>query len=113
MTKSAELDQQINEYEAKLNELHKQRDAERKGERLHAIAAIKELIKTHGFSASELGLSGKGPAKAPSGDKRNMVAPKYQDPASGKTWTGRGKSPAWLAAHLAAGRDRQEFLIQN
>jgi len=113
MTKSTELDQQINEYESKLNELHKQRDAERKGERLQALAAVKELIKTHGFSASELGLSGKSVAKTALGDKRNMVAPKYQDPASGKTWTGRGKSPAWLADYLAAGRDRQEFLIQS
>ena len=113
MTKSTELDQQINEYESKLNELHKQRDAERKGERLQALAAVKELIKTHGFSASELGLSGKNVAKAALGDKRNMVAPKYQDPASGKTWTGRGKSPAWLADYLTAGRDKQEFLIQS
>ena len=113
MTKSTELDQQIIDYETKLNELHKQRDAERKGERLQALSAVKELIKTHGFSASELGLSGKGVAKTASGDKRNMVAPKYQDPASAKTWTGRGKSPAWLAAYLTAGRDKQEFLIQN
>lgn len=113
MTKSSALDQQINEYEAKLNELHKQREAERKGERLQAIAAVKDLIKTHDLTASELGLSGKAPAKRATSDKRNVVAPKYQDPDSGKTWTGRGKSPAWLTAHLTAGRNKQEFLIQN
>ena len=111
---SNELDQQITEYEAKLSDLRKQRDAERKGERTQAIVAIKELIKTHDLSASELGLSGKGSvAKRSTGDKRNVVAPKYQDPDSGKTWTGRGKSPAWLSAQLAAGRGKQEFLIQN
>jgi len=111
--KSSELDQQITEYEAKLNELHKQRDAERKGERMQAIVAARELIKIHELTAVELGFSGKGASKKVSGDKRNVVAPKYQDPASGKTWTGRGKSPAWLSAELAAGRDKQEFLIKS
>lgn len=113
MTNSSTLDQQINEYETKLNELHKQREVERKGERLQAIAAAKDLIKTHDLMASELGLSGKAPAKRATSDKRNVVAPKYQDPESGKTWTGRGKSPAWLTAHLTAGRNKQEFLIQK
>ncbi len=113
MTKSNELQQQINDYEAKLNELRKQQEAERKGERTQAISSAKELIKTYDLTASDLGFSGKGATKKVSGDKRNMVAPKYQDPASGKTWTGRGKSPAWLSAQLAAGRDKQEFLIQK
>lgn len=113
MSKSTELQQQINEYEAKLNELRRQQEAERKGERMQAIVAAKELIKNHDLTAAELGFSGKGASKRVSGDKRNVVAPKYQDPASGKTWTGRGKSPAWLSAQLSAGRDKQEFLIQS
>jgi DNA-binding protein H-NS len=113
MSKSTELQQQINEYEAKLNELRKQQEAERKGERMQAIVAAKELIKNHDLTAAELGFSGKGASKRVSGDKRNVVAPKYQDPASGKTWTGRGKSPAWLSAQLSAGHDKQEFLIQS
>ncbi|MEO5660298.1 MAG: H-NS family nucleoid-associated regulatory protein, partial [Polaromonas sp.] len=51
--------------------------------------------------------------KRVSSDKRNVVAPKYQDPASAKTWTGRGKTPSWLSVHLAAGREKQEFLIKS
>ncbi len=113
MSNSNHLQQQINEFEAKLSELRKQQDEERKGERTKAIAAVKDLIKTHDLTALDLGFSGKGSAKRVSGDKRNVVAPKYQDPASGKTWTGRGKSPAWLSAELAAGREKQEFLIQR
>lgn len=113
MQKSNELQQQINEFEAKLNELRKQQELERKGERTQAIAAAKELIKNHELTAAELGLGGKGPVKRVAGDKRNVVAPKYQDPESGKTWTGRGKSPAWLSAQMSAGRDKQEFLINS
>ncbi|WP_175769750.1 MULTISPECIES: H-NS histone family protein [Burkholderia] len=44
------------------------------------------------------------------GRKRNVSAPsvpKYQDPKSGATWSGRGKPPAWIAK--AKNRDR--FLI--
>lgn len=113
MSKSNELQQQINDFEAKLNELRKQQDAERKGERTQAIAAAKELIKSHDLTASELGFSGKGAPKRNLTDKRNVVAPKYMDPTSAKTWTGRGKSPAWLSAQIADGHDKQEFLIQN
>lgn len=112
MSKSNELQQQINDYETKLSELRKQQDLERKGERTQAIAAAKEIIRNHDLSASDLGFSGKAAGKRSTGDKRNVVAPKYLDPASGKTWTGRGKSPAWLSAQLAAGREKQEFLIQ-
>lgn len=114
MSNVSALQQQLNEAEAAVNELRKKLDAERKGERTQAIAAVRELIKTHELTALDLGFSGKGSAKrATVSDKRNVVAPKYQDPDSGKTWTGRGKSPAWLTAQLAAGRDKQEFLIPS
>lgn len=113
MYKSNELQQQIDDFEAKLNELRKQQEAERKGERTQAIAAARDLIKSHDLMPSELGFSGKGASKRTQTDKRNVVAPKYRDPVSGKTWTGRGKSPAWLSAQLADGHDKQEFLIQS
>ena len=113
MQKPSDLQQQINEFEAKLNELRKQQDLERKGERTQAITTAKELIKNYDLTVSDLGLTGKGPVKRVAGDKRNVVAPKYKDPESGKTWTGRGKSPAWLSAQISAGRDKQEFLIQS
>ena len=40
--------------------------------------------------------------------KRNMssAAPKYRDPATGATWTGRGKAPAWIAD-----KEREQFAI--
>ena len=37
---------------------------------------------------------------------RSGVAPKYRDPESGSTWSGRGKPPKWIA-----GQDRDNFLI--
>jgi DNA-binding protein H-NS len=42
----------------------------------------------------------KGPAKS-----KTSLPPKYQDPKTGATWTGRGRAPAWL------GKNRDRFLI--
>lgn len=113
MSNVSALQQKLNEAESVVNELRKQMDAERKSERTQAIAAARELIKAHDLSASDLGFSGKGATKRVAGDKRNVVAPKYRDPDTGKTWTGRGKSPAWFSAQLAAGHAKEEFLIQS
>ncbi|KVP40122.1 H-NS histone family protein [Burkholderia ubonensis] len=46
--------------------------------------------------------SAKGAAK-----KKAAVPAKYQDPATGATWTGRGRAPAWIAGE----EDRSKFLI--
>ena len=113
MSTLSQLQQQIKEAEAKVNELRLKLDEERKIEKSQAIATARALIKSHDLTAQELGFSGKFPAKhAAQGDKRMTVAAKYQDPVTGKTWTGRGKTPAWLAAHLAAGRAKQDYLIK-
>ncbi|MFJ1259794.1 H-NS histone family protein [Cupriavidus sp. CuC1] len=45
-----------------------------------------------------------GKAKAPAKEKVSLP-PKYQDPKTGATWTGRGRAPAWL------GKNRDKFLI--
>lgn len=40
---------------------------------------------------------------------RGPQAPKYRDPATGATWSGRGRAPAWLAG----AKDRKAFLIEG
>ncbi|SAK53845.1 histone family protein nucleoid-structuring protein H-NS [Caballeronia fortuita] len=40
---------------------------------------------------------------------RGPQAPKYRDPESGATWSGRGKAPAWLAT----AKDRTTYLIDK
>ncbi len=36
---------------------------------------------------------------------------KYRDPKTGETWSGRGATARWLAAHEKQGRKRDDFLI--
>ncbi len=37
--------------------------------------------------------------------EKTSLPPKYMDPKTGATWTGRGRAPAWL------GKNRDKFLI--
>ena len=43
---------------------------------------------------------------------RAAVAAKYRNPATGESWSGRGRAPKWLAEELAKGRSREAFLIK-
>ncbi len=46
-------------------------------------------------------------------DRRAAVAPKYRDPDSGATWSGRGLTPKWLVEKEKTGKSRGEYLIQK
>ncbi|MDP3622228.1 MAG: H-NS histone family protein [Polynucleobacter sp.] len=70
-------------------------------EKADGIAKAKAIIEQYGLEASDL-FSRKASARGPSG----KVAPKYRDPVTGETWTGRGKAPKWIE-----GKDRSVFSI--
>jgi DNA-binding protein H-NS len=48
-------------------------------------------------------------APARKGQPKGKQAPKYRNPETGATWSGRGPAPAWLAAE----RDRSKFLVDG
>ena len=113
MSELHELQRQVSEAEVKIQELRKKLAEEEKNTRVRAVDSIKELIKSHGLTAAELGLSARpsGKRTAASGENRAKVKPKYHDPASGKTWTGRGRMPTWLTNVMATGRAKEDFRI--
>lgn len=49
--------------------------------------------------------------RKPSANAGKKVAPKYRNPATGDTWSGRGLKPKWLAAALNSGRSLSEFAL--
>ena len=53
----------------------------------------------------------KGRRAATKGKAKSSVPPKYRDPATGATWTGRGRAPVWMAAKIATGSKKEDFLI--
>jgi DNA-binding protein H-NS len=73
----------------------------RKDEHANAVKEIKSLMEKYGLTVADLG--GKaGKAKT----SRGTVAPKYRDPVSGATWTGRGKAPKWTV-----GKDLSKYAV--
>jgi DNA-binding protein H-NS len=45
--------------------------------------------------------------------KYPRVLPKYRNPQTSETWSGRGKLPRWLAAAMKSGRKMEEFRISE
>jgi DNA-binding protein H-NS len=67
-----------------------------------AVSQVRALVAEFGLTAQDVFPTGKVRAVTTG----NKVAPKYSDPATGKTWTGRGKAPKWIE-----GQDRAKYLI--
>ena len=114
MSTAHELEQQIIQAEAKVNELREKLNEQKNSERLNAIVSMKKLIKFHQLSATDLGLTNKRMStvkKSARVDKGRTVAPKYADPETGKTWAGRGRIPDWLASYLSNGKSKMDYLI--
>jgi len=93
------------ELRAKAAEILAQAEQVKAEERQKTIDTVRVMISTYGITAKDLGLD-KSP-KAKSGPKPgNKVSPKYRDPQSGATWSGRGKTPRWIN-----GADRSQYAI--
>ena len=72
-----------------------------------AISKARELVAEFGLTVQDVFPSGRGAAKSSNkSSSGNKVAPKYRDPATGQSWTGRGKAPKWIE-----GQDRAKYLI--
>lgn len=73
------------------------------------IEQIRALMTEYELTVEDLAPK-RGRGRPASGVKavvvpRSEVPPKYQDPKTGATWSGRGRAPAWL------GKNRDRFLI--
>lgn len=96
---------------AQIVKLEREAEKLRKAEVVGVISRIKEAIAAYGLTHEDLGLSrslGKRVAVKGRGETKITVGePKYRDPRSGKTWTGRGKPPNWIVGT----KNRDRFLI--
>ena len=87
---------------AQREQLDKQIKEAMQREKGDAIAKAKMIIETYQLTEADLFSRKLGGSRNPSG----KVAPKYRNPATGDTWTGRGKAPKWIID-----RDRLNYLI--
>ncbi|ASL48891.1 hypothetical protein bAD24_p00950 (plasmid) [Burkholderia sp. AD24] len=93
---------------ARLKELIEQkRDLERRIEEARraeasaALETVRKAVADFGFTPDDVfGKRRKGAAEP--------ATPKYRNPETGDTWSGRGRAPLWLA-----GQKREPFLISG
>jgi DNA-binding protein H-NS len=72
-----------------------------------AVRRARELVAEFGLTVQDVFPSGRANGKTTGKSSTgNKVAAKYRDPATGQTWTGRGKAPKWID-----GQDRAKYLI--
>ncbi|MDM0032383.1 H-NS histone family protein [Variovorax sp. J22P271] len=89
----------------------------REAETTKVVAQIRESIATFGLTVEHLFGRGAKVLKTAAGKalgggkatRKGAGIPKYRHPKTGKTWTGSGKAPGWIAS----ARNRDQFLIDQ
>jgi DNA-binding protein H-NS len=103
------------QLKATIAKLEKEAAALRAAETTKVVAQIRESIATFGLTVEQLFGRGARALKAAAGKaldggkavRKGAGIPKYRHPQTGKTWTGFGKAPGWIATV----RNRDKFLI--
>lgn len=104
------IDVKISALERQVKALHAKR-------RALSVREILSLMRAHGIAVEDVLAAYRDSfqtlvkSNAPQMDGRFVVAAKYRDPETGKTWTGRGVPPRWLTAAESRGVSRGDFLI--
>jgi DNA-binding protein H-NS len=73
--------------------------------RLAVLNRGMDAIEGKDKDAAPSGVNGKARRKYP------RVLPKYRNPQTSETWSGRGKQPRWLVAAIKTGRKMEDFEI--
>jgi DNA-binding protein H-NS len=93
------------ELKAQAEALLQQAEQARRAEIAAVVAEIQARMKEYGITLADL--------KSGAKKTRGAVAAKYRNPATGDSWSGRGRAPKWLADELAKGHAREKFLVGN
>lgn len=104
ISKREELNRQQQALE---QEIANARQAQRQG----AIDQVRKIMSENGLTLADLGQN-KAPREKLGKLAGRKVPPKYRDPETAKTWSGRGVRPKWLDAAIAAGKSLDDFRIK-
>lgn len=100
---AVEGEDSVESLKAKQDEIQAKIAAKQQAEKNSVLEQIKTVAANYNITANEI-------ADFMGGYRSKRLGvpakPKYRDPATGKTWSGRGKAPLWLKD-----QDRSKFLI--
>ena len=111
---------QRRKLEKEIQRLQKQAAALEQKQRVPVINEIVRQMREYDITPEDIETAfsrkGRGPAKRAAkttagATVRTPVPPKYRNPETGATWSGRGKPPRWISDAEAGGKARESFLI--
>ncbi|WP_082722059.1 MULTISPECIES: H-NS family nucleoid-associated regulatory protein [unclassified Burkholderia] len=91
------------ELRAQADALMQQAENARQAELQAILDEVRARVAEYGLTPDQV--FGRGPRKARA--VQASLPPKYRDPKTGATWSGRGREPAWIK-----GKRRDRFLIE-
>jgi len=98
----------LKELLSQIESLQNQVAEVRQHEVAEAIAKVRSIIDEYQLSPKDIFPQSRGAKASAPRKSGGKVAAKYRDPISGKTWSGRGLAPKWLA-----GKNKEDFLIKD
>jgi len=91
------------ELKAQLKKLSEEAEAARLAELQAVIEDICAKVAEYGLTDEDIFERQRAPRRA----TKIPVPPKYRNPKTGATWSGRGRAPEWIK-----GKKRERFLIE-
>ncbi len=80
-------------------------------EKNKAIQEVMHVIKQFNLTAVDVGLAPEPTQEIKKAGSRAAAKPKYKNPNTGDTWTGRGLAPTWMKELIESGATKESFLI--
>lgn len=97
------------ELQEKIAQLQVEAEKVRKQEISNVIAELKAKMVEFGIGCEDLGCGGKTRGRKKSSASASPA--KYRNPATGETWTGKGRRPKWIVDAEQHGKGAKDFLI--
>ncbi|RQR59887.1 H-NS histone family protein [Burkholderia sp. Bp9125] len=104
----AAIKRTFSDVKAQIEALQIEADALRAAEMEAVLADVRAKIAEYGLTEQDVFGRKRTRAKGASSSKPQS-APKYRDPKTGATWSGKGRAPAWIAN----AKRRERFLIEQ
>lgn len=93
---------EVGQVEKKIDEMRLLR-------RTEAIVQIKQIMTQYGLSISDLSSR---PATRKSQKDSRKAAVKFRNEETGEEWSGRGRTPKWLAREIGRGKKVDDFRVE-
>lgn len=105
---------------AQIEKLTKKANDARRAETAGVVNKIRAMMDEFGITVADLKdakpvakAKKGGGAKAKKSGKGSTVAPKYRNPGTAETWTGRGRQPVWVREFVENGGSLEALLIKE